>query len=165
MSYANRGMVSENIIEKACEQYKKRNLAVITKVPTPVVVLRLRGSRIVDGFYEKRGTIDFEGTLKGGRSLAFDSKETRGKNLPLKNIHEHQIDYLQSVSKMNGVAFILVCFTQLNKYYRLSIKDLVGYIEAPWSSNKKSIPIQFFEAYAKEVKSENGLYLNFLKDL
>ena len=59
MSYANREMVSENIIEKACEQYKRRNLAVINKVPTPVVVLRLRGNRIVDGFYEKKGTINY----------------------------------------------------------------------------------------------------------
>ena len=164
MSYANRGMMSESIIEIACNQYRERNLAIINKVPTPIQVLSRQGNKIT-GFFKGKSTVDFEGTLKGGRSVAFDSKETRGKNLPFKNIHQHQIDYLQDVSKMNGIAFILVSFTKLDKYYRLNIKDLTGYIKEPWSSNKKSIPLEFFEIYATEVKSGSGLYLDFLKNL
>lgn len=165
MSYANRGMVSENIVERTCKQYRERNLAVITKVPTPVTVLRLRGNRISDGFYAKKGTVDFEGTLAGGRSIAFDSKETKSKNLPLDNIQKHQLDYLESVSRMNGIAFILVYFSKLDTYYRLDIKNLLGYVKGPWEGNKKSIPLSFFETYATEVKSNNGLYLDFLEGL
>ena len=58
MTYANRGMVSENVIELTCKQYEDRNLAVIRKVPTPVKVLSNRNGR-VSGFYEKKATVDF----------------------------------------------------------------------------------------------------------
>lgn len=164
MTYANRGMTSENIIDITCRQYKERNLAIINKVPTPVKVLSNKLGKIT-GFYEKKGTVDFEGTIKGGRSIAFDSKETKEKNLPLKNIHQHQLNYMESVSRMGGIAFILVNFTSLDKYYRLDIKDLLGYIKTPYESNLKSVPISFFETYATEVKSRNGLYLDFLNNI
>lgn len=165
MSYANRGMVTEEIVEISCSQYEDRNLAVIRKVPTSVKVLKLVRGRIRDGFFEKKGTVDFEGTIKGGRSIAFDSKETKGKSLPFGNITNEQISYMESVSKMGGSAFILVCFSQLDKYYRLDIKDIVGYMNEPWASNKKSFPLKFLEQYGTEVKSRNGMYLDFLEGI
>lgn len=164
MSYANRGMVSENIIEITCKQYEERGLAVIRKVPTPVKVLINKRGRI-SGFYEKKSTVDFEGTIQGGKSVAFDSKETKLKSLPLDNIQEHQVDYMKKISKLNGIAFLIVYFHKCDTYYRLGIKDLLGYTENPYKGNLKSIPLSFFETYATEIKSGSGLYLDFLEGL
>ena len=164
MTYANRGMTTEFVIEASCRQYEQRNLAVIRKIPTPVKVLSNKGGR-VSGFYEKKSTVDFEGTLRSGRSIAFDAKETKGKSLSFNNIQQHQLDYMESISKMNGTAFIITYFSELDTYYRLDIKDLLEYVKEPWKTNKKSIPIKFFETYATEVKSRNGIYLDFLKGL
>ncbi len=166
MTYANRGMISENIIELTCKQYEDRGLAVIRKVPTPVKVVSNKKGR-VSGFYEKKSTVDFDGVLSSGRFIAFDSKETRLKSLPLENIHQHQLDYMEKVSGMNGIAFLIVYFHHIDTYYRLDIKTLLGYVESPWKNKQdkplKSIPIKFFETYATKIKSNNGLYLDFLK--
>ena len=164
MSYANRGMVTEEIVEISCNQYEDRNLAVIRKVPTPVKVLSNKGGRVT-GFYEKKSTVDFEGTLKGGRSVAFDSKETKGKSLSFDNIQHHQIDYMGKVDRLEGSAFILIYFSELGKYYRLDIKDVVGYMNEPYETNKKSFPIKFIEQYGVEIKSNHGLYLDFLEGI
>lgn len=164
MSYANRGMQLEAILEKTCKQYEHRNLALINKVPTPVKVLSNKRGKIT-GFYEKKSTVDYEGILKGGRLVAFEAKQTKGKSLPLENIQKHQINYLKNVSSMGGISFLIVNFSELGVYYRLDIKDLLRYMQTPYQTNKKSIPIIFFENYAKTIKGENGLYLNFLKDL
>lgn len=159
----NKGMATENRVELTCRQLKERNLAIIKKVPIPITILK-KDRNIIKGRLDGKATVDFEGTIKGGRSIAFDSKETKSKtSLPLENIHQHQIDYLESVDSMGGIAFILVCFTSLDKYYRLDIKDLLGYIKAPYKTNLKSIPLNYFENYSKEVKSRNGLYLDFLE--
>lgn len=164
MSYANRGMITEEIVEISCNQYQDRNLAVIRKVPTPVKVLSNKGGRVT-GFYEKKSTVDFEGTLKGGRSVAFEAKQTKGISLSLNNISKHQIDYMKDVVKMDGIAFVLICFSELDKYYRLEVKDLTEYIKDPWKSNRKSLPIKFLEQYGTEVKSRNGMHLDFLEGI
>lgn len=162
MTYANRGMASENIIEIACKQYEDRNLAVIRKVPTPIRVVSNKRGRLT-GFFEKKATVDFEGTFTDGRSVAFDSKETKGKSLSLNNIQKHQLDYMKKVHRLKGIAFLVVYFRDVDKYYRLDIEKLLGYIEEPYKTNKKSIPIRYFEKQAREIKSRSGIYLDFLE--
>ena len=63
ISYKNRGMDLEYLIEKANEYYRDNDIAYIYKKPTPIKVVKTdyskSGRRITDAFYEAPSTLDF----------------------------------------------------------------------------------------------------------
>ena len=154
-TYANRGSALENLISMANSQYKSKHIARIDKVPTP--------ASIQGGFYKAKSTVDFTGVLNGGQMISFDCKETSQKSLPLKNIHQHQIDYMEDIVNLGGYAFIVVNFKCFDTYYRLDFETLKQY----WNVWKKgngraSIPITEFKT---QVKQESKFVLHYLKGL
>ncbi len=48
---------------------------VINKRPTPVKVLKSKGGRVLNGFYEVKSTVEYNGVYKG-RAIAFEAKST-----------------------------------------------------------------------------------------
>lgn len=111
------------------------------------------------GFWDKKSTVDFVGFC-GVKGIAFDAKQTKGKNLPLKNIEKHQIEYMIKVKKQGHAAFILVYFSDLDRYFRLDITELMTFVE---KSNRKSIPLNYFINYGVEVRKGNRILLDYLK--
>jgi len=146
-TYANRGMILEEIIELSNKHYLKTGQALIQKVPTPVKVLKCKGSKI-EGFWEKKSTVDFVG-VANGKSICFDAKETKGKSLPLQNIHEHQLKFMRDWRGQGGEAFLIVYFKDIDKIFKTNIDDIMGFVIM---ENRKSIPLSYFEEYAKELK-------------
>jgi recombination protein U len=68
------------------------------------------------GVIPQPSTVDFVGLLDGGKFIAFDAKQTKIKTrLPIKNIHQHQLDYLKIVQNLGGITFFLVWFTELSE--------------------------------------------------
>ena len=69
VSYKNRGMTLEYLIEKANIYYRDNDIAYIYKKPTPIRVVKTSfsggGKRITDAFYELPSTLDFNGWCKG----------------------------------------------------------------------------------------------------
>ena len=61
--YGNRGMTLEEDINLTNEYYKEKNIALIYKKPIPIKVLRTNETktRIKDGFYEQKSTLDYNG--------------------------------------------------------------------------------------------------------
>ena len=52
-------------------------------------------TKILDGFFEKKSTLDYSG-IYNGKYVEFDAKETNSKtSFPLSNIHEHQINHIK----------------------------------------------------------------------
>lgn len=154
-TYANRGSNLEQLVSVANTQYLSRELARIDKIPTP--------SNVQGGYYKDKSTVDFTGVLKGGKAIAFDCKETALKNLPLKNIHPHQIEYMKDITNLGGHAFIIIHFKSIDQYFRLSFDTLLGF----WTSWKKengraSIPM---DAPMVKVAKEDKIVLHYLKDL
>lgn len=124
-SYANRGSNLEELIIYANLQYQNKGLARIDKFPTPIDPERVSKDGKVYGHYAKKSTVDYIGTIKSGTSVCFDCKETADKNkFPLSNVHQHQIEYMKSVYGLGGYAFLIVCFSRTNKYYRLDFRDI-----------------------------------------
>lgn len=165
-TYANRGSGFEELITYASNQYKRQGVAIINKVPTPVTVLK--GGK---GFFKEKSTVDYTGTLKGGRFVCFEAKETKQTNsFPLKNIHQHQIDYMQNVSDIGGLAFLIVRFTNLKgcgeRFFRMEFLELLGFWEYAKANKGKrgaaSIPAG---AFSVEIKGEGGFVLHYLKGL
>ena len=165
-TYANRGLVLEDLITYSSMQYKKNGIAVINKVPTPVTVLK-DGK----GFFKAKSTVDYTGTLKGGRFVCFEAKETKQtSSFPLKNIHSHQIEYMQNITECGGLAFLIVRFTDFKKrgekFFRLEFSELLRYWNFYMNNTGKrgtaSIPADIFKT---ELRCERGYALHYLKGL
>jgi recombination protein U len=162
--YSNRGKLLEQIIEVTNRQYKNQGIAEVQKIATPVKVLHTDRNGKIHGFWEKKSTVDFIGVCSG-IPIAFDAKETTGKSLRFDNIHKHQIEFMTRWQRNGGQAFLVVYFSELNRYFRLSILELLQYLENPFKTNKKSIPIRYFEEYAAEIKEGECFVLDYLKGL
>lgn len=152
-TYANRGMELENDINETNKYYIAYDIALIYKKPTPIRVTKTdyKKMRVTDAFFESQSTLDYNGVYKG-HYIEFDAKETKSKtSFTINNIHNHQIEYIKKVLRHNGIVFLIVRFSLLNKYYILKGKDLISYIN---STDKKSIPLEYFEknCYKLEVK-------------
>ena len=80
----------------------------IEKIPTPIkpVELDKKKHNISRAYFEKKSSVDYIGVAQG-IPICFDAKETRQKSLPLKNIHEHQINFMESFEKQQGISFHL----------------------------------------------------------
>ncbi|WP_244520539.1 Holliday junction resolvase RecU [Fictibacillus solisalsi] len=53
--------------------------------------------------------MDYNGVYEG-YAIAFEAKSVSIDRFDLKNIHSHQIDYLQKVDALGGISFVLIEF-------------------------------------------------------
>lgn len=160
--YGNRGMTLEEDINLTNEYYKEENIALIYKKPIPIKVLKINSTktRIQDGFYEKKSTLDYSGIYKE-KYIEFDAKETNSKtSFPLSNIHEHQIEHIKNILLYKGITFLIIRFNLLNKTYLLKGETLIEFIN---KENRKSIPITFFEKNCQTIELKYRPRLDYLK--
>lgn len=162
LSAANRGMALEKMINAANDYYLIHNLALFTKRPTPINVVKIdyaKGARIIDGYFEKQSTTDYNGVYKN-RYFDFEAKSTKLKtSFPLNNIYEHQIIHLQNVIKHGGIAFFIVEFSSLSEVYVL---PALLVINAYYTGDRKSIPYQVFKEKGVLVPLGLNPILNYL---
>lgn len=161
-SHANRGTLLEKMIDTTNKQYRRKGVADIRKIPAPVKIIRAKGGRVV-GHVQKGEWVDYVGVYEG-RAIAFDAKETSSKtSFPLSNLTGHQYELLKSWHGKGAKAFLVVSFVKLKKFYLLPYEVLGEYWEAVKEGGRKSIPHKDFEDRCKEVKSESGYVLHYLK--
>ena len=145
LSSANRGMNLEDDINISNTYYLDKGIAVITKRPTPINVVKVdysRGARIIDAYYEKQSTTDYNGVYKG-RYIDFEAKNTRNKtSFPIANITKHQIEHLKNVIHHGGIAFFVIEFQLLKEVYLLDAQFVIGFYE---HGERKSIPYDVFK--------------------
>ncbi len=136
-----RGSALEELIIFTNEYYLKHNLARIDKVPTPIKVIEQgKDGMILKAFYEKKSTVDFIGLIQGV-TVVFDAKETNLSNLPFKNIHEHQIEYMKDITNHGGIAFIIAYFKKYNIYHLIPFEIIYKYYQESKKGGRKSIPL------------------------
>lgn len=165
MTTANRGRPFETLIYLSAEMYKRKNQALIDKIPNAWVVQRA-GKKIVSAYPEKKSTVDFVGMLANGRPIAIEAKSTVERTrFPLAMLQQHQLDYLVRFHEMGGLGFVLVEFSKLREVYRLPIEFVVKYIEKMAAGGPKSIPYEEITADCDLIRSENGVHLHFLKNI
>jgi recombination protein U len=154
ISASNRGMSFENEINISNDYYKEKGIALITKRPTPINVVKVdysKGNKIVDAYFEKQSTTDYNGIYKG-KYIDFEAKNTKNKtSFPLSNITNHQINHLQKVKQHGGIAFFLVKFELLNEVFLLDAEIIIEFIN---KKERKSIPHNVF--IEKGIKIKGG---------
>jgi len=151
ISYARRGKELEKIINNVNMKYRLQRLAIIYKVPLPVEITKL-------GLVPKQSIVDYIGS-KGpkGRAVAFDAKETISKtSFPLKNIHQHQLTFLDYYMSTGAEATFLIWFKKIhiNSAFWVPCKFILNFIK---KKTRKSIP---YEQFKKEWLVPLDDYLN-----
>ena len=60
--------------------------------------------------------------------MCFDAKECAVDTYPLRNIHEHQINFMRDFEKQNGISFLIIMFTHRNEFYYMRFRELEKYL-------------------------------------
>lgn len=164
-SRGHRGDVLEDLILLTNDYYNRTGLARVDKVHIPIKVVEIDESGLIrKAFFEKKSTVDFIGVIQG-LAVAFDVKETALKSLPLKNIHLHQVEYMDSIQQQRGLAFLIVHFKFCDEYYLVPNEMVQHYYKSTDQAGKrKSIPYAAMPDYFKIERASNGI-LNYLPTL
>ena len=162
LSAANRGMSLEEDINLSNEYYRDMGIALITKRPTPINIVKVdysRGARITDAYFEKQSTTDYNGVYKG-KYIDFEAKNTKSEtSFPLSNISEHQIVHLRNVIKHGGIAFFIICFQLKNEVYLLDASFVIEFYE---KGGRKSIPYNIFKEKGVLIKQDYTPRLHYI---
>jgi len=157
-----RGSAFEEMIDMTNLLYVQRGLAVIQKVPTPITPVEVdnKARTITSAYFEKKSTVDFIGVAQG-LAICFDAKETKQLNLPLRNIHPHQVEFMENFRKQRGVAFLLVHFQTKGEIFLLPSEDIARFHERARNGGRKSIPYGDFNPDLA-VPNKNGFPVHYL---
>ena len=157
-----RGSAFEEMVDMTNQLYAQRGIAIIQKVPTPITPVEVdnKARTITSAYFEKKSTVDFIGVAQG-LAICFDAKETKQLNLPLKNIHAHQIEFMERFRKQQGVSFLLVHFQAKGEVFLLPSQDLANYHALAAKGGRKSIPYAEFD-HRLAVPNTNGFPVHYL---
>ncbi len=167
MFFANRGRSLEKMIEVSNQQYILKNKAMVQKIPTPVKVLNInsQNGRIKNGFYEKKSTVDYVGVYDG-LAITYDAKETQvDTRFDLKNIKEHQYNYLSNWQENGGFSFLIIYFTNLSEAYLLPFKLLQEYWKKSKKGGRKSIPYNQLAKDKYKIYSDGYIILDYISTI
>lgn len=157
VDFANRGMSFEAAINATNDYYLVHGQAVIHKKPTPIQIVKVdypRRSRakIVEAYFRQASTTDYSGVFKG-RYLDFEAKETRQKkSFPLKNFHQHQLTHMEQVLAQDGIAFVLLHFSNRGETYLLPAQQLLRFVAQP--DGGKSIPLTYIQEFGFPIEAK-----------
>jgi penicillin-binding protein-related factor A (putative recombinase) len=106
---------------------------------------------------ESKAEPDYGGAIApGGRAIFYDAKTTRREVLDFDNLHAHQIEFLERVSRVGAVAGFLVEFSKYREVYFLPVQLIVRWREA---TPRKSVPHHFFVGYLTPALPGKGMLM------
>ena len=125
-----RGSTLEELINRTNTQYREKGLALIQKIPTPITPIEIdkENRHITLAYFEQKSTVDYIGAVQG-IPVCFDAKESHAENFPLANIHEHQIAFMRDFEKQEGIAFLLIYYTEADCYYYMRFEELLSFVK------------------------------------
>ena len=146
----------ERMIGAACEHYRIRGIAEISKTPEPMRPIKPLGQGKFIAHYEKMAQPDYKGTLSGGKAVVFEAKHTDTDRMQRSVISSEQEKQLDRHEKLGAECFVMVSF-RFEKYFRI-----------PWAAfrdmkeryGRKYITAEDVKEY--EVKYIHGI-LDFLR--
>lgn len=160
-----RGSAFEELINLTNERYRELGLALIQKVPTPITPIEIEKSsrHITLAYFDKKSTVDYIGAVQGV-PVCFDAKECAGDTFSLQNVHLHQMAFMEEFERQQGVAFLLVSYTQKELYYYLRFEKLKEFYERSLNGGRKSFRFEETEA-GFFLPKVNGIFVPYLNAL
>ncbi|MBR3288760.1 MAG: Holliday junction resolvase RecU [Lachnospiraceae bacterium] len=127
-----RGSVLEDMVNKTISDYRVKKLALIQKIPTPIVPTKMdKEGHITLAYFDKKSTVDYIGVVQE-IPVCFDAKECSVDTFPMSNIHKHQFEFMEDFEEQGGISFILLYFSKKSTAYYLRFSELKKY----WSKKK-----------------------------
>lgn len=158
-----RGSTLEEMINMTNENYRLKKLALIQKIPTPITPVKIdkQNRHITLAYFEKQSTVDYIGCVQG-IPVCFDAKECAVDTFPMMNIHEHQIEFMRDFEQQDGIAFLLIYYTNRNEVIYLPYRDLIKFYERSVNGGRKSFKYDELNLDYK-VKSAPGALVHYLE--
>ena len=148
----------ENMIAKACDLYREKDIADIEKTPEPMKVLKDMGNGRFLACFTKAAQADYKGIMQGGRAVNFEAKYTDRDRLEQSVVTAAQAERLERAFSYGAHTFVMVAF---------GIHDVFRIPWAVWRSMKERFGRKYITpADVREytVLHFNG-YLMFLEGL
>lgn len=102
------GQHFEREILAGCKIYQQYGIAGIDKTPEPFRVSKKDKNGVFTGRFSRPAQPDFQGTLKGGRSIVFEAKRT-GKDRILRNVlTDTQMDVLEKHNRLGALCGVCI---------------------------------------------------------
>ena len=142
-----RGSTLEEMVNRTNDYYLERGLALIQKIPTPITPVKMdkEHRQITLAYFEKRSTVDYIGAVQG-IPVCFDAKECVADTFPLQNVHEHQVRFMRDFEQQEGVAFLIIYYSERNELYYMRFQELLRFWERAETGGRKSIRYEELDA-------------------
>ena len=153
VSYKNRGMDLEALINETNNYYIEKGIAYIYKKPTPIKLVSVdyKKAKINEAYFMEPSTTDYNG-LWNGKYVDFEAKETvNNTSFPIKNIHDHQIKHIINIYNNDGICFLIIKFKLLNETYLLFAEDFINFLN---NNKRSSIPHSYFVEKGHLIKDK-----------
>ena len=153
----------EEMINYTNVDYLSRGLALIQKIPTPITPVEIdqESRHITLAYFDKQSTVDYIGAVQG-IPVCFDAKECQTDTFPLANVHPHQVEFMRDMEKQQGIAFLLILYTERNECYYLPFRDLERFYRRMEEGGRKSFRLEEIDrTYRVEIK--NQVYVHYLE--
>ena len=158
-----RGSAFEEVINMTNDIYAQKALALVQKIPTPITPIEIdkQSRHITMAYFEKDSTVDYIGVVQG-IPICFDAKECHTDTFPMRNIHEHQLHFMEKFEKQGGISFLLIYFTARGEYYYLPFRILKQYVQRMEEGHAKNF--KYDELDPKYfIQSEGGALVHYLE--
>ena len=147
-----RGSVLEDMINRTIADYRVKNLALIQKIPTPIVPTKMdKEGHITLAYFDKKSTVDYIGVVQE-IPVCFDAKECKADTFPLSNIHKHQYEFMEDFEKQGGISFILIYFSKELLAYYLTFSELKEHWKNKCDINIKSLDKKYIINMKGKIK-------------
>jgi len=160
-----RGSSLEEFINITNTKYRDHGIGLIQKIPTPIKPVELDpiNGNIKKAYFEERSTVDYIGLVQGF-PICFDAKETSMKRFPLKNIHQHQLDFMEDFQKQEGIAFFIIYFTTYDKMLFIPYSFIKEQVAKALDGGKKSIAFEECNEFY-EITNKDGYIVHYIDAL
>ncbi|MBQ9234137.1 MAG: Holliday junction resolvase RecU [Lachnospiraceae bacterium] len=160
-----RGSTLEELINYSNEIYREKELGLVQKIPTPITPVKIdkENGNISLAYFEKDSTVDYIGVIQGV-PVCFDAKECATDTFSLRNIHEHQIKFMEDFEKQQGISFLIIMFSARNEFYYMRFSELKIYLDRVNDGHAKNF--KYDELDKKYfIPSEAGVVVHYLRAL
>ena len=157
-----RGSALEEFVNQTNDRYSEMGLALIQKIPTPITPIKIDKEQrhITLAYFDKASTVDYIGAVQG-IPVCFDAKECKTDTFPLQNVHDHQVEFMEKFEKQDGVAFLLIHFTNRDTVYYMKFDELKVFWDRALNGGRKSIRFEELDnEYFLEI--QKGFFIPYL---
>ncbi len=161
-----RGSTLEEMINRSLDKYREGKLALIQKVPTPITPIRIdkESRQITLAYFDQKSTVDYIGVVQG-IPICFDAKECHTDTFPLRNIHEHQMNFMREFEEQDGISFFIVHFTHRDELFYLPWRKVYAFWQRGMTGGRKSFTYDELGKDDRLSPNKGGILVPFLEGL